>query len=139
MNRLKKCNCSLLVLAPLVLASSIILEASHGEAVLGVRFNIWVAAHIALAATFIALVFWHLKLNWGKISGWPKRLSSRKSGAVKALSILCFLTAATGIVAVPVWLLHGHTPIGGIHGKAGFIFLLLAILHTIRHRRWFRK
>ena len=27
---------------------------------------------------------------------------------------------------------------GGIHGKIGFFFILIAIIHTIRHRKWFR-
>ncbi len=77
MNKLKICNISLLAITPAVLATSIILEASHGAAVLGLKFNVWVIIHLVT------------------------------------------VLAMTGIASVPQWLIHGHSPIGGVHSKYG--------------------
>ena len=96
MNKLKICNISLLAITPAVLATSIILEASHGESVLGLKFNFWVIIHLVA------------------------------------------VLAMTGLASIPQWLIHGHSPIGGVHGKIGFLFILIAIIHTIRHRKWFK-
>lgn len=139
MNKLKICNISLLVITPAVLATSIILEASHGESVLGLKFNVWVIIHLVTVLAMTGLVCWHLRMNWGKISGWVKKFAGKASGASKALAILIALTALTGLASVPQWLIHGHSPIGEVHGKIGFLFILIAIIHTIRHRKWFRK
>lgn len=137
MNKLKICNISLLAITPAVLATSIILEASHGESVLGLKFNFWVIIHLVAVLAMTGLVCWHLRMNWGKISGWAKKFTGKASGASKALAILIAFTALTGLASIPQWLIHGHSPIGGVHGKIGFLFILIAIIHTIRHRKWF--
>ena len=127
MNKLKICNISLLAITPAVLATSIILEASHGESVLGLKFNFWVIIHLVAVLVMTGLVCWHLRMNWGKISGWAKKISGKASGASKALAILIAFTALTGLASVQQWLIHGHSPIGGVHGKIGFLFILIAV------------
>lgn len=139
MNKLKICNISLLAITPAVLATSIILEASHGESVLGLKFNFWVIIHLVAVLVMTGLVCWHLRMNWGKISGWAKKISGKASGASKALAILIALTVLTGLAAIPQWLIHGHSTVGGIHGKIGFLFIIVCLIHTIHHRKWFRK
>lgn len=139
MNKLKICNISLLAITPAVLATSIILEASHGAPVFGLKFNLWVIIHLITVLAMTGLVCWHLRMNWGKISGWAKKFTGKASGASKALAILITFTALTGLAAIPQWLIHGHSTTGGIHGKIGFIFILIAIVHTIRHRKWFKR
>ena len=138
MNKLKICNISLLAITPAVLATSIILEASHGESVLGLKFNFWVIIHLVAVLVMTGLVCWHLRMNWGRISGWAKKFTGKASGASKALAILITITVLTGIFAIPQWLIHGHSTIGGIHGKIGFLFILVCLIHTIRHRKWFK-
>lgn len=139
MNKLKICNISLLAITPAVLATSIILEASHGAALLGMSFNVWVILHLVAVLVMTGLVCWHLRMNWGKLSGWAKKISGKASGASKALAILIALTVLTGFFAIPQWLIHGHSTVGGIHGKIGFLFILVCLIHTIRHRKWFRR
>lgn len=139
MNKLKICNISLLAITPAVLATSIILEASHGAALLGLKSNVWVIIHLVAVFAMTGLVCWHLRMNWGKISGWAKKITGKASGASKTLTILIALNVLTGIFAIPQWLIHGHSPIGGVHGKIGFLFILVCLIHTIRHRKWFRN
>ncbi|MGN0191758.1 MAG: hypothetical protein ACI39U_08905 [Candidatus Cryptobacteroides sp.] len=93
-----------------MLATSIILEASHGASILGIGFNFWVILHLVTVSVMTGLVFRHLSLNWGKISGWTKKFRGRASGAAKALTVL-----------------------------VGFLFILITVIHTVRHRKWFRK
>lgn len=129
----------MLAITPAVLATSIILEASHGAPVLGLKFNLWVIIHLITVLAMTGLVCWHLRMNWGKISGRAKKFTGKASGASKALAILIAFTALTGLAAIPQWLIHGHSTIGGIHGKIGFLFILIATVHTIRHRKWFKR
>lgn len=138
MNKLKICNISLLAITPAVLATSIILEASHGAALLGMSFNVWVILHLIAVLAMTGLVCWHMRMNWGKISGWAKKFTGKASGASKALAILIELTVLTGFFAIPQWLIYGHSTVGGIHGKIGFLFILVCLIHTIRHRKWFK-
>lgn len=138
MNKLKICNISLLAITPAVLATSIILEASHGKSVLGLKFNFWVIIHLVAVLVMTGLVCWHLRMNWGRISGWAKKFTGKASGASKTLAILIAFTALTGLAAIPQWMFHGHSTVGGIHGKIGFLFILVCLIHTIRHRKWFK-
>lgn len=50
-----------------------------------------------------------------------------------------YFTVLTGHAAIPQWLIHGHSPRGGIRGKKGFLFILIDIVYTIRHRKWFKR
>ena len=138
MNKRRICNISLLAIIPAVLATLIILEASQGAEVLGLKFNVWVIIHLVTVLAMIGLVCWHLRMNWGRISGWAKKSTSKASSASKTLAILISLTVLTGLAAIPQWLIHGHSTIGGVHGKIGFLFILVSLIHTIRHRKWFK-
>ena len=102
-------------------------------------FNVWVILHLIAVLAMTGLVCWHLRMNWGRISGWAKKFTGKASGASKALAILIAFTALTGLAAIPQWMFHGHSTVGGIHGKIGFLFILVCLIHTIRHRKWFRK
>lgn len=139
MKRLKTCNYALLATTLPVLASSVILEASHGNPVFHLPFNFWACLHIIAATIMSGLVTWHLKLNWGKVMEWKRRFSFQASKASKVLSMLIAATSLTGLISIPQWLLHGHSIIGGVHGKIGFLFIIIAISHTFRHRKWFKK
>ncbi|MGM9736088.1 MAG: hypothetical protein ACI3ZS_00725 [Candidatus Cryptobacteroides sp.] len=55
------------------------------------------------------------------------------------LSVLIAITAISGVAAIPQWLIHGHSTLGGVHGKTGFLFILICIFNIIRHRKWFGR
>lgn len=38
-----------------------------------------------------------------------------------------------------VYFSHGHTPVGGIHGKLGFVALALMFGHTCKRLKWYQK
>ena len=77
MNKLKICNISLLAITPAVLATLIILEASHGESVLGLKFNFWVIIHLVAVLTMTGLVCWHLRMNWAKSPAGQRNSQAR--------------------------------------------------------------
>ncbi|MGN0220402.1 MAG: hypothetical protein ACI4AX_08990 [Muribaculaceae bacterium] len=42
----------------------------------------------------------------------------------------------SGIAATVQWLVeNGHSPIGGVHGKIGFVMVIVAIIHAAKHIR----
>ena len=65
------CNWSLLVLAILMLASGIQMEASFGADFLGLSFPVYMVFHVVVALLMTAVVIWHIWLhfNWKE---WAK-------------------------------------------------------------------
>lgn len=61
--KFKICNWALLIVLPLILASSIWLEATGSRRIIAV----WM--HIILGSVFFVLAGWHFQLHSGK-SGW---------------------------------------------------------------------
>ena len=45
------------------------------------------------------------------------------------------LTAISGIAVTAVWVADGfvHSPLGGVHGKIGFLMVIVAIAHVARN------
>ena len=44
----------------------------------------------------------------------------------------------TGLIATVHWLAgYAHNAIGGIHGKLGFLFLIIAVTHCFRYRKFY--
>ena len=128
---------SLLLLAPIVLASGIVQEYLHGRPLGGIDNTVWTGLHIAVSAMLTALVAWHVYLNWRGVSNWYRRFKAHRSPGIKITVIFYLLTVASGIIVVPLWLHCGHGGIGGLHGKIGFVSALCILLHIIRHRRWY--
>lgn len=129
--KLKLCNRMLLVIAPLVLASSIQLE------VTGSRSPAFVWLHMALALGFVGLALWHISLNlaWGD---WFGKFRKAKSPVTRTLWWLFLLTALSAAVALTHWLgTQQHSPLGGLHGKIGLAMLVIAIGHTLKRIRYF--
>lgn len=129
-NRLRICDTALLAVTVLALASSIQLEAT------GSSVSTWVWVHIAVCTAFIALIcrhiYLHFKWNW-------RRLFSPKKVIIKALSVLGLLVVLSASVAAVHWIAtENHSGIGGIHGKLGFLFLIIATAHIVRHRKFYR-
>lgn len=130
--KLKICNWSLLVSAILILVSSIQLEAtgSRGE------ISVWI--HIILALVFTFLAGWHIWLHFGW-SDWFVRFHKIRKPVTRILWYLLLLTVILGVAATIMWIgSQTHSPLGGVHGKVGFLMILVAIGHTVKRIKFFR-
>lgn len=131
--KLKICNLSLLALTVIVLVSGIQLE------VLGGSGCAWVWFHVAVCIAFMALCFLHIFLHFRK-SNWFSRIASQKSALTKWLWWTAMLTLITGIAATVRWAVTAaHGPVGAIHGKIGFLMIILAAVHAWQRRKFFLK
>lgn len=131
--KVKLCDRLLLVTATLMLASSIQLE------VTGSRIILWVWLHIVIGYCFFANIIWHLYLHF-RWKSWIQKLSKQKSPVTRWLAIFALLTIISAIVAFFHWVgPYTHSSLGGLHGKIGFVFLLLAIVHTVKRIKFFHS
>lgn len=128
-SRLILCNRTLGITLLLMLASGIQLEATSGR----YPCSIWV--HIILGILLTVLSLYHIYLHYRK-SNWFARFAKNRNTSTRILWWMFLLTAVTGIAATIDWLLHNqHTPLGGVHGKIGFLMVIVAIIHAVRHIR----
>lgn len=124
--KLRICDWLLMFMLVSVLASSILLEA------IGSGSIAWVWVHIVLSIIFILIIGWHLFLHF-QWRGWAKLLIKQKSPVTRLLAVFYALTIISAAVAFIHWLgVFSHSPIGGVHGKIGFIFAAICIGHTIK-------
>lgn len=137
--KLRICNWSLLVtLFPLTI-SSILLEYLGGETLCGVDFSVFVWLHVLFAVILFGLVGYHFYLHFGT-NGWRLKISKLKSGVTRNLIKIAALMLVLSLAAVIAYCIVGkHTTLGGIHGKIGFLFLIVAIGHTIKRKAWFSR
>lgn len=120
----------LLFLALIMLASGLQLELTHSGGL------VWIWLHMFIGILFFAGIIWHIYLHFNKAS-WIKRFRTQKS-LTKWLAVLGLLTMLSAVAAMIHWLSTAvHSPIGGVRGKSGLVFLLLAIIHTARRANFF--
>ena len=126
---LRVCDLCLLFLALIMLASGLQLELTHS----GGLVWIWL---LFIGILFFVGIICHIYLHFNKAS-WIKRFRTQKS-LTKWLAVLGLLTMLSAVAAMIHRLSTAvHSPIGGIHGKLGLAFLLLAIIHTARRANFF--
>ena len=131
--KLKICDWSLLVATIAMLASSIQLEATGSRAI------VWVWLHIIIGCLFFANIIWHLYLHFGWKS-WLQKFRKQKSFITRWLAVFAFLTIISAIVASAHWIgSWTHSSLGGVHGKIGFIFIAIAIGHTVKRINFFKN
>ena len=124
--KLKTCDWSLLLLTISILASGIYLEVTQSSGLAAV----WI--HIALGILFFISVVYHIFLHFGK-SNWFERFRKLKNQFTRVLWWVSLATLITGIIACIHWTMtYSHSPIGGIHGKIGFLMVLLSIGHLCK-------
>lgn len=130
---LKICDRALLVLTLLILASSLQLEITAGATPL------WVWLHMALGTLFLLLILRHLYLHFRWTNWWTRLVASRPTRRpLRWLTITGLLLLLSAIVAALHWLAAPvHSFPGALHGKIGFLFLILLIPHILRHRRFY--
>lgn len=115
----------------ITLISGIILEATGCSTTL-------VYFHSVIASLMFILIRWHLYLHFLR-RNCMKLLAAQRSPAIKWLALFCVLTLISAVTALIHWLGSDvHSPIGGIHGKLGFVFIAFAIGHTIKRAKFFR-
>lgn len=131
--KLKFCNWSLLVATVAVLISGVQLEVSHSSG----NLSVWL--HIIIGLLFMGLVAIHIFLHFD-ISNWFDRFSKLKSQATRILWWMTLLTLLTGIATAVRWIItNTHTPLGGIHGKIGFLMIILSIFHIANRVYFFKR
>lgn len=128
-SRLKLCNRTLGITLLLMLASGIQLEATSGR----YPWSVWV--HIILGILLTVLSLYHIYLHYRK-SNWFTQFAKNRNASTRILWWVFLLTAVTGIGATISWLADNqHTPLGGVHGKIGFLMVIIAIIHAVPHIR----
>ena len=131
--KIRICDWGLLVLTVAVLASGVQLEATDSRSLT----TVWV--HVAIGLAFVAAVAWHVFLHFGR-NNWFARFRKLKSQATRVLWWAYLALVLSGIVACAHRLItFAHSPIGGVHGKVGFLMLVLAIGHIAKRIKFFRK
>jgi len=133
--KMRICNLALLAVTLPMLASAIQMEASAGGDFLGMGFEQYMWLHVTLSIVTCALVCRHLWLHFGW-KNWAVRIRRSPKRPVKILSMACILLTLSGALCLGELLLKGyaHTPVGGVHGKIGLVFLAFVIAHTIKRR-----
>lgn len=127
--RLKRCNRWLGITLLLMLASGIQLEATSGR----YPWSVWI--HIILGTVLTALSLRHIYLHYRK-SNWLSRFAKNRNIVTRVLWWTFLLTVVTGLAATIGWLDgFNHSTLGGVHGKIGFVMVLLGIVHAVRHLR----
>ena len=131
--KLKTCDWSLLFLTAAITASGIYLEATHSRGLAAV----WI--HIAVGIVFFIFVAYHIYLHFGK-SNWFSRFHKLKSQFTRVLWWVSLATLITGIIACIHWFITSiHSVVGGIHGKIGFLMILLCICHICKRIKFFKS
>lgn len=127
--RLKLCNRTLGFVLILMLASGIELEATSGIYV----WSVWL--HIILGVLLTVLSCYHIFLHYRR-SNWFFRFAKNRYNITRVLWWIFLLTIVSGLVATFVWLGDNwHSHFGAIHGKIGFLMVILALIHSVRNMR----
>lgn len=130
--KLKICDWSLLILTIAILISGIHLEITNSSGLTSVGI------HIIVGLLFMGTATYHVFLHFGYCN-WFAKINCQKSQATRILWWVSLITLITGIIASSHWLTaFTHAPIGGVHGKLGFLMILLSIGHIAKRIKFFK-
>ncbi len=130
---LRACNYILPGISAIILASGIQLEVTSGA------FPTWIWVHIFIGILFFGFIGWHLYLHF-RWRNWLGALWKQKSPVTRWLTLFGIFTLITAVIATVAWIGSPvHSKIGAIHGKLGFIFVILSICHLLRRINYYRK
>lgn len=131
--KLKICDWSLLGLTAATLLSGIQLEILSGSS------SGWIWIHIVECLLFIGFCAWHIQLHF-KTSNWFVRFKNLKNHVTRILWWVSLLTFVTGIAASSDWIVSGvHGPVGAVHGKIGFLMIILVVGHAIKRVKFYKR
>ena len=129
--KLKICDWCTLFFTIAILTSGIQLEATHSSGLT----SVWI--HIITGLLFACLVTYHIYLHFG-YSNWFSKIHNQKNQLTRILWWVSLITLLTGIIASVHWLAtFRHAPIGGVHGKLGFLMILLSSGHIMKRIKFF--
>jgi hypothetical protein len=131
--KLRICDVALLALTLIMLVSGIQLEADpRGE-------RLWVWCHIALGSLYVGFLLWHISLH--RRAGGPRRPAKMPISRLNRwLGVFFALMLISAIVATSHWIgSYVHATPGGIHGKIGFVFLLIGFIHLRKNFRFYKS
>ena len=130
--KLKICNWMLLALTGAILISGIQLEATHSSGFI----SVWI--HVGFGLLFIGMTGYHIFLHFGK-SKWFSKIRKQRSQVTRALWWVTLVTLISGVAAIIHWLAtFTHSTIGGVHGKFGFLMIILSIGHIAKRIKFFK-
>lgn len=130
--KLRLCGWMLVFATTFILASSLQLEVTDSRSI------VWVLIHVIIGSLFFANIVWHLYLHFGWKS-WIQRLRKQKSPVTRWLAVFALFTLISALVALFHWIdTYTHSQVGAIHGKVGFVFIALAIGHTVKRIKFFK-
>ena len=131
--KIRICDWSLVLLTVVTIVISILLEVT-GSISAGL---IW--AHSIIAILFFADIIWHIYLHF-KWKSWIYKFCKLKSPATRWLAVSGLLTLLTGIAAIIRRVITAqHSPLGAVHGKIGFIFMMIVALHTMKRISFYKS
>lgn len=131
--KLKICDRSLGLTLILILVSGIQLEASSGSH----EWTVWL--HIGLGVVLTALSVYHIFLHY-RFSNCFDRFRKNRNRLTRMLWWVFLLTVVSGLAATVVWFDgNTHSHLGGVHGKIGFLMVIIGIIHAVRHKKNRRK
>lgn len=127
--KLRLCNRWLGCILLLMLASGIQLEATSGRYIWSVWF------HIILGIILTVLSLYHISLHY-RSGNWFSRFAKNRNAVTRILWWTFLLTAVSGVAATVIWADgYGHSHLGAVHGKIGFLMVVVAIIHIAGHIR----
>lgn len=131
--KLKICDWCLLIMTLAMLVSGVQLEATDSRG----ATSVWI--HIAVGILFFTLVAYHIFLHFGK-SNWFSKFSKQKNQYTRVLWWVSLLTFISAVIAFVHWATSfTHSPIGGVHGKIGFVMIILAVGHICKRIKFFKS
>ncbi len=137
--KLKICNSALIITAVLALASSVQMEVCGGSGIAGLSFPALIWIHCASSTLMFLCVFLHLRLHFGT-RNWISKIKRLPKSPTRILCVLFAIMIITSLLAlvhtVPQFT---HNPVGAIHGKIGFLFLIFCMAHTVKRLPWLKK
>ena len=127
--KLRLCNRWLGCILLLMLASGIQLEATSGR----YTWSVWF--HTILGIILTALSLYHIPLHY-RSGNWFSRFAKNRNAVTRILWWTFLLTAVSGVAATVIWADgYGHSHLGAVHGKIGFLMVVVAIIHIAGHIR----
>ncbi len=100
-------------------------------------FAVWL--HILLGVIFLSACAWHIFLHFG-VNNRIVRFSKSKKVPLRVLWWPYLITLVSRVIACVHWLVtFAHSPIGGVHGKIGFLMLAFAIGHVVKRWKFYSK
>lgn len=125
--KLKRCNRVLGFMLVMILASGIQLEVASGR----YAWSVWI--HIILGILLTGISVCHIYLHY-KTCNWFSRFAKNRNTVTRILWWVFLFTVISGVAATFHWIAGGgHSPIGGVHGKIGFLMVFVAAFHVAKH------